>query len=109
MKAQALGNNSQMGMQMMSKRTLEINPNHKIIKHLKVQLENDTLSKDIVNLMYETALLTSGFSLDKPADFGSRIYNMMSMGLNLDDNENEESVSDTDIPDVEEESMEEID
>ena len=113
MKAQAL-NNSQMGGQMMSKRTLEINTEHKIIQHMKTTMDTDDgISKGFVQLMYETAVLTSGFTLDQPADFGYRIYNMMSLGMGIDNDDSEvidgieEQLNDVDIEDSS--KMEEVD
>ena len=111
MKAQALSNN-QMSGHMMSKRTLEINPDHKIIKHMKSTMNTENgINKGFVSLMYDTALLTSGFTLEKPADFGYRIYNMMSLGMGLDEDESQTSEEVVEeLPDIEDSSkMEEVD
>lgn len=87
MKAQALRDNSTMGY-MAAKKHLELNPDHSIIKAIndKVQAdENDRSIKDLVLLMYETALLTSGFSLEEPQTHASRIHKMIKLGLSIDD------------------------
>merc|ERR1712228_145574 len=76
MRAQALRDNT-MSQYMMAKKTMELNPTHAIVKALKDKFSADaadSAAKDLVFLIYETALLTSGFSLENPASFSSRIH-----------------------------------
>jgi molecular chaperone HtpG len=117
MKAQALRDNS-MSAYMTSKKTLEINPTNPIMAELRTRSDadkGDKTVKDLVLLMYETALLSSGFSLDDPATFGGRIYRMIKLGLSIDeDAEGEEAEGDDDLPPLEDGAdegsrMEEVD
>lgn len=83
MKAQAMGDSQQMEF-MRGRRILEINPEHPIIRDLKSQSElspNSPAAKDMVNLLYETAHISSGFPPENPAEFGSRVYEMMALAL----------------------------
>ena len=79
---------------MQSSKTMELNPTHDIIRALVSKLdsegENSKTVKDIVWLQYETALLASGFSLDKPVGFVDRINRLVRLGLGVDDDEDEE-------------------
>ncbi|XP_068149300.1 heat shock protein 83-like [Drosophila tropicalis] len=89
MKAQALRDTSTMGY-MAGKKHLEINPDHPIVETLRQKADadkNDKAVKDLVILLFETSLLSSGFSLDSPAVHASRIYRMIKLGLGIDEDE----------------------
>jgi heat shock protein beta len=83
MKAQTLGDNSQMEF-MRGRRILEINPNHPIIQDLNSACKDtprNPRAQAMANLLYETALLSSGFTPENPAEFGARVYEMMGLAL----------------------------
>jgi len=103
MKAQALQDSSSMSY-MSSKKTLKINPGSKIINSIREKIAADDNSvKDLVYLLYDTTLLRSGFSLDNPVDFASRIDKIMELGLGLGV---DEDVDDDELPVIPEEGEE---
>jgi len=115
MKAQALRDSS-MSTYMLSKKTLELNPSHPIVVELRHRVEadkSDKTVKDLVWLLFETAQLASGFSLDEPNSFATRIHRMIKLGLSIDDSAEPAAATTEDLPPLEGEGetskMEEVD
>merc|ERR1712193_104232 len=117
MKAQALKDTSTMGY-MAAKKHLEINPDHVIVDQLRQKVEadkNDKAVKDLVMLLYETSLLTSGFSLEDPGTHATRIHRMIKLGLGFDGDDEVADQPEEEMPELEndegedESRMEEVD
>lgn len=115
MKAQAL-RDSNMSSYMMSRKIMEINPSNPIIKSLKEKYNKDNEDKtvkDLIILLFESSLINSGFTIEEPSSFVSRINRMIKLGLSIDDDDDEKEdiiPPIEDIKDIQEDSnMEEID
>merc|ERR1712183_254631 len=120
MKAQALRDTSTLGY-MAAKKQLEINPDHSIVENLRQRAEpdkNDMLVQDLVLLLFETALLSSGFSLEDPATHSQRIHRMIKLGLGIEEDDDapmeDPAASTDDMPPLEGDAedasrMEEVD
>ena len=82
-KAQTFGKQDTMQF-MMGKKILEINPNHEIIKKLRHKIESDTdidNTKDLIKLLYEISLQSSGFNIENSSDFINRVLKLVNNNL----------------------------
>jgi molecular chaperone HtpG len=88
-KAQVTGSGGDFGMMSsMNKKIMEINPRHSIVKAIHEKITNDRTNssiKDLVWLLYDISLLTSGYTIDEPVTFSKRIQNLIKLGLDIQD------------------------
>merc|ERR1711908_257409 len=101
---------------MMSKKTLEVNPTNAIIASLREKVsadQSDKTVKDVIWMLYDTSLLTSGFSLDEPTTFAGRIHRLIKLGLSIDEDDDDEVDQVEEMPELEsavaDSTMEEVD
>ena len=109
MKAQALQDNT-MSKYMKGQRIFEINPNSSTIKSLKMRFDkdaSDTTIKDLVWLLYESAVIGSGFSLENPINFTKRLNKIINLGLGINEDEDDDNLEELDID--HESNMEQVD
>lgn len=96
---------------MRGKRVLEINPRHPIIKALQERVVTDPEDESVkltAKLIYQTALMESGFDLSDPKDFASHIYSSVKSSLNISpDATVEEEEDEAEEPEIETKAEEE--
>lgn len=71
---------------MLAKKTLEINPSHPVIKELLARVkedENSTDTTEFANLIYDTALLNSGFLIENSAEMSDKIFRLVQHSLGI--------------------------
>merc|ERR1712195_130391 len=106
MKAQAFQNKDQMG-QMAGRKTLEINANHPVIVDLLSKVKADKEDKsamDTAQVLFQTALIESGYEIADPSALVSRVYRLMSKELGVDP---DAPIKEVEVPEEEEEAEEE--
>merc|ERR1712211_171506 len=108
MKAQSFQNKDQVGM-MSGRKTLEVNPNHPVIADLLSKVKADKDDKpalDTAQVLFQTALLESGYEIADPSALVSRVYRLMSKELGVDP---DAPIKEVEVPEGEEEEAEEDD
>ena len=97
MKAQALADNA-MHQFMMGHKVFELNPSNKTIKGMKERFEkdkNDNSLKDLIWLLFESSMLNCGFTLDNPSAFTKRINRIIDLGMNFDEDDEDDNLPET--------------
>merc|ERR1711907_438574 len=108
MKAQAFQSKDQIGM-MAGRKTLEINPNHPVVTDLLSKVKankEDTAAMDTALVLFQTALIESGYDISDPTALVNRVYRLMSKELGVDP---DAPLTEGEIPEEEEEEAEEED
>merc|ERR1719330_65079 len=106
MKAQAFQNKEQIGM-MSGRKTLEVNPNHPVVIDLlsKIKADKEDLAaKDTAQVLFQTALIESGYELSDASALVNRVYRLMSKELGVDP---DAPLTEVEVPEEEEETEEE--
>merc|ERR1712062_732485 len=108
MKAQSFQNKDQIGM-MSGRKTLEINPNHPVVVDLLNKVKADKEDKaalDTAQVLFQTALIESGYEIADPSALVNRVYRLMSKELGVDP---DAPIKEVEVPESEEEEAEEED
>jgi len=102
MKAQAFQNKDQIGM-MSGRKTLEVNANHPVIIDLLTKIKEDkedAAALDTAQVLFQTALIESGYEIADPSALVSRVYRLMSKELGVDP---DAPIKEVEVPEEEEE------
>merc|ERR1712179_862576 len=105
MKAQSFQNKDQVGM-MSGRKTLEINPNHPVVVDLLNKVKADKEDKpalDTAQVLFQTALLESGYEIADPSALVNRVYRLMSKELGVDP---DSPIKEVEVPEGEEDAEE---
>merc|ERR1711862_813764 len=108
MKAQAFQNKDQISM-MSGRKTLEVNPNHPVVVDLLAKIKDDkenAAALDTAQVLFQTALIESGYEIADPSALVSRVYRLMSKELGVDP---DAPIKEIEVPDEPEEEAEEED
>jgi len=106
MKAQAFQNKDQIGM-MSGRKTLEVNANHPVIVDLLSKIKadkEDAAALDTAQVLFQTALIESGYEIADPSALVNRVYRLMSKELGVDP---DAPIKEVEVPEEEEEAEEE--
>merc|ERR1711982_170624 len=106
MKAQAFQNKDQISM-MSGRKTLEVNPNHPVVVDLLHKVKDDkdnAAALDTAQVLFQTALIESGYEIADPSALVSRVYRLMSKELGVDP---DAPIKEVEVPEEEEEAEEE--
>jgi len=109
MKAQAFQNKDQIGM-MSGRKTLEINPNHPVVVDLLRRVKEDkesAVALDTAQVLFQTALIESGYEIADPSALVARVYRLMSKELGVDPDAPLKEVEVAEDEEAEEEAEEE--